>query len=48
MLFLICNGIYKCILLKFVALSAVNNILNSNFLKSYQLGDAYTLCGWAL
>ena len=35
----------KCILLKLVAVSVVNNILNSNVLKSDQSEEAYTHVG---
>ena len=35
---------HECILLKFVTVSAVNNMLNLNVPKSDQLGEAYTLC----
>ena len=36
---------HKCILLKFDDVSAVNNILNTNVLKSDKLGETNTLCG---
>ena len=39
---------HKSILLKLVAVSAVNNIFNSNVLKSDQLEEAYALCGCTL
>ena len=34
---------HKCILLKSVAVSAINNLLNSNVLKSGQLEESYIL-----
>ena len=46
--FLICIGMQRCILLKFAAVFASSNMLNSNILRSNQLGEAYALCGSTL
>ena len=46
--FLVCKAMFKCILQNLLLYLLFNITLNSNVLKSYQLGEAYTLCGCML